>query len=50
MYIVLNDVKVKNELFHQPFHNFLVNPLRAGLIHLSLENPISMANFPVPLF
>ena len=38
---------MKNKVL--PFHNFLVNALH-GLICPSLENPLSMANLPVPLF
>ena len=32
-----------------PFHNFLVNALRAGLIRPALENVFFMTNLPVPL-
>ena len=41
-----NHVKVKYKILL--FHNFLVNALRTGLIHPSLERPHSMANLPVP--
>ena len=41
-------MKFKNKVL--PFHNFFVNPLRAGLICSSLENPLSMANLPVHFF
>ena len=41
-------MKVKKEIL--PFHNFLVNASRVGLIRPSLENALSMANLPVPLF
>ena len=40
--------KVKEKIL--PFHNFLVNALREGLIRHSLENMFSMPNLPVPVF
>ena len=43
--VLFNNVEKKNKVL--PFHIFLVNALRAGSIHPSLE---TMANLPVPLF
>ena len=45
---VLNNVKMKNKVL--TFHNFVVNALHAGSVCPSLENPLSMANLPIPLF